>query len=168
MDFIKKINSREWFIYIFTLVATILLCKYIVFFGVVPSGSMMPTILEGDIIVGNRLSTDEIKRYDVIIFRYPDDPSQYFVKRVIGLPGEKIDIRNGTVFANGEKLKDSFVEDLSKDYGTYIVPQESYFVMGDNRNHSNDSRFWDNKYVENDMIMAKANYVLWRDLRKIS
>lgn len=104
----------------------------------------------------------------MIIFRYPDDPSQYFVKRVIGLPGEKIDIRNGTVFANGEKLKDSFVEDLSKDYGTYIVPQESYFVMGDNRNHSNDSRFWDNKYVENDMIMAKANYVLWRDLRKIS
>lgn len=59
MDFIKKINYREWFIYIFTLVATILLCKYIVFFGVVPSGSMMPTIQEGDIIVGNRLSTDD-------------------------------------------------------------------------------------------------------------
>lgn len=167
MDFLKKIKYKEWLIYIFTLVATILLCKYIVFFGVVPTGSMQPTIEEGDIIAGNRLSADEIGRYDVIIFRYPDDPSQYFLKRVIGLPGEKIDIRNGVVFADGEKLKDGFVKELSNDYGTYVVPEGSYFVMGDNRNHSNDSRYWNNKYVEKDMVMAKANYVLWNDFRKI-
>lgn len=164
---LARIKYKEWMIYLFVLLMTIVLCKCIVFLGVVPSGSMMPTIKEGDIIVGSRISAKEIERYDVIIFRYPDDPSQYFVKRVIGLPGERIEIRNGVVYADDNELKDIFVEARSVDSGTYNVPENSYFVLGDNRNNSNDSRFWDNKYVRNDMILAKVKYVLWHDFRKI-
>lgn len=167
MSVLKKIHCKEWFIYIFVLVITILICRCILFFGVVPSGSMLPTIQEGDIIVGNRLAKDNIERYDVIIFQYPDDPSKIFVKRVIGLPGEIIEIQNGTVYADGDKLKDDFVKERSLDSGRYIVPQGSYFVMGDNRNGSNDSRFWENKYVGDDMVYAKVYCVLWRDFRLI-
>ena len=162
-----KVNWKEWVIYICILAGTIFICKCVLFFGIVPSGSMVPTIQGGDVIVGSRLSTQNIERYDVIIFRYPDDPSQYFVKRVIGLPGETVEIRNGVVYADGEKLKDDFLAELSMDSGTYVVPEESYFVLGDNRNNSHDSRYWEHKYVEKDRILAKAKYVLWDDFRKI-
>lgn len=162
-----KINWKEWFIYICILVGTIFVCKCVLFFGIVPSGSMVSTIQEGDIIVGSRLNTETIERYDVIIFRYPDDPSQYFVKRVIGLPGETVEVRNGVVYVDGEKMRDNFVAELSYDSGTYIVPEGSYFVMGDNRNNSNDSRYWNNKYVGEDMILARAKCVLWHEFREI-
>ena len=163
----NRIKRKEWMIYIITLAATIIMCNCILFLGIVPSGSMLPTIQEGDIIIGSRLSVKEIERYDVIIFKFPDDPSQYFVKRVIGLPGEKIEIKNGVVYADGERLEDNFVNEISADSGTYSVPENSYFVLGDNRNNSNDSRYWKNKYIPKEMIKAKGYYVLWEDFRKI-
>ena len=127
----------------------------------IPTGSMIPTIEEHSIVLGTRYDTDEINRYDIVIFKYPDDESQIYIKRVIGLPGETITIRNGIVYADGKCLENDFVAELSKDDGEYQVPKGCYFMMGDNRNHSIDSRFWMNKFVDKDKILAKAKFTIY-------
>ena len=102
----------------------------------------------------------EPKRYDIIIFKFPDDEtSAPFVKRIIGLPNEKVEIKNGKVYINDSSvsLDDSFInEKTTGNYGPFFVPNNSYFVLGDNRNHSFDSRNWVNKYVAKDKILGKV------------
>lgn len=127
----------------------------------VPTGSMLPTIKEHSLVLGTRYDADKLKRYDIAIFKYPDDESQIYIKRVIGLPGETILIRDGVVYADGIRLKDDFVAELSNDDGEYEVPEGCYFMMGDNRNNSIDSRFWGNKYVEEDKILAIAKFTVY-------
>ena len=110
---------------------------------------------------GNRLAYlfDDPERFDIVVFKYPDDESQLFVKRVIGLPGETVEIKDGKVYINGSQtpLDDSFTpETPTGDYGPYVVPEGSYFMLGDNRNHSGDSRFWKQPYVEKEKIVGKA------------
>lgn len=127
----------------------------------VPSGSMEQTIMTGDRVFGNRLAykNKEPERFDIVVFKYPDDESQLFVKRVIGLPGETVEIKDGKVYINGSEtpLDDSFTpETPTGDYGPYVVPEGSYFMLGDNRNHSGDSRFWKQPYVEKEKIVGKA------------
>ena len=99
------------------------------------------------------------ERFDVVIFRYPDDESQLFIKRVIGLPGEKVEIKDGEVYIDGSltPLDDSFIPEAAVgDFGPYEVPEDSYFMLGDNRNWSKDSRYWKNTYVTFDEIVGKA------------
>ena len=127
----------------------------------VPTGSMIPTIEEHSLVLGTRYDTDEINRYYIAIFKYPDDESQIYIKRVIGLPGETILIRDGVVYADGNRLEDDFVAELSNDDGEYEVPEGCYFMMGDNRSNSVDSRFWVNKYVEEDKILAIAKFTVY-------
>lgn len=132
----------------------------------IPSSSMEETIMMNDRIFGNRLAynSDDPKRFDIVIFRYPDDPSTLFIKRIIGLPGETVEIRSGKVYIDGseEPLDDSFCkEEPLGDFGPFAVPEGCYFMMGDNRNNSNDSRFWHNKYVEEDAILGKAVLRYW-------
>lgn len=132
----------------------------------IPSSSMENTIMVNDRVFGNRLAyvKDDPKRFDIIIFRYPDDESTYFIKRIIGLPGDKVDIRDGKVYINDstEPLDDSFCPETPVgDYGPYEVPANSYFVMGDNRNNSHDSRFWIHTYVTRDEILGKAVLRYW-------
>ena len=94
-----------------------------------------------------------------MIFRYPDDESQLFIKRLIGLPGETVEIRDGKVYIDGsaEPLDDSFVpETPTGNYGPYKVPEDCYFMLGDNRENSRDSRYWDNTFVTFDEIVGKA------------
>ena len=127
----------------------------------VPSESMENTIMTGDRFFGNRLAYlfDDPERFDIVVFKYPDDESQLFVKRVIGLPGETVEIKDGKVYINGSQtpLDDSFTpETPTGDYGPYVVPEGSYFMLGDNRNHSGDSRFWKQPYVEKEKIVGKA------------
>ena len=128
----------------------------------IPSESMEKTIMTGDRIFGFRLAyglnldffgheiSKKIKdpeRFDIVIFKYPDDESKLFIKRVIGLPGEKVQIKDGKVYINDSEipLDDSF------------VPENSYFVLGDNRNHSKDSRCWKStSFVTFDEIVGKA------------
>ena len=84
---------------------------------------------------------------------------ELFIKRIIGMPGETVEIKDGKVYINGseEPLKDSFTPETPVgDYGPYTVPEDSYFVLGDNRNYSRDSRFWNNPYVAEDKILGKA------------
>ncbi|HCT91278.1 MAG TPA: signal peptidase I [Lachnospiraceae bacterium] len=127
----------------------------------IPSESMVNTVQKGDRIFGNRLAyrKEKPKRFDVIIFRFPDDEKQLFIKRVIGLPGETVNIVDGKVYIDGSSvpLDDSFIPEVMRgSFGPYTVPEGSYFVLGDNRNYSEDSRFWKNTFVAEDKILGKA------------
>ena len=129
----------------------------------VPSGSMENTIMTGDRLVGNRLAYvfGEPQRGDIVIFRAPDKESELYVKRVIGLPGDTVNILDGKVYINGNKepLDEPYLpEAMIGNYGPYEVPAKSYFVLGDNRNNSGDSRFWRNKYVRADKILSEASF----------
>ena len=152
--------------------AVTLVNQFLIINAVIPSGSMETTIMEGDRIFGNRLAylNSDPERFDIIIFKYPDDETKTFIKRVIGLPGETVEIRDGKVYINGsaEPLDDSFCPEMpTGDFGPYVVPEDSYFVMGDNRENSHDSRYWVNTYVERSAIMGKAVLRYW-PLNKIS
>ena len=140
----------------------------------IPSESMEKTIMTGDRIFGFRLAyglninlfgheiskkVKDPERFDIIIFKYPDDESQLFIKRLIGLPGEKVQIKDGKVYINDSEipLDDSFVAEMPLgDFGPYEVPENCYFMLGDNRNHSKDSRYWKNSFVTFDEIVGKA------------
>ena len=127
----------------------------------IPSESMEDTIMTGDRIFGNRLAyiNKDPQRFDIVIFKYPDDETQLFIKRVIGLPGETVEIRDGKVYIDGSEtpLDDSFTpEPPQGDWGPEVVPEGSYFMLGDNRNRSKDSRFWTNTFVKKEKILGKA------------
>lgn len=146
---------------IFVVVVVLIVNNFLLINARVPSESMEKTIMTGDRFFGNRLAYlfDDPERFDIVVFKYPDDESQLFVKRVIGLPGETIEIKDGKVYINGSEtpLDDSFTpETPTGDYGPYVVPEGSYFMLGDNRNHSGDSRFWKQPYVEKEKIVGKA------------
>lgn len=117
-------------------------------------------------MLGNRLAyiKDDPERYDIVIFKYPDDPSKIFIKRVIGLPGETVTVKDGKIYIDGKEQTQavSFCsEEMAGSFGPYEVPEDSYFVMGDNRNNSLDSRYWDNTYVKKEAILAKAGFRYW-------
>jgi len=137
----------------------------------IPSASMENTVMTGDRIFGNRLAYrgSGPERFDIVIFRYPDDESKLFIKRVIGLPGETVTITNGKVYIDGseEPLDDSFLpEPMIGSFGTFEVPEGCYFMLGDNRNNSHDSRFWDEPFVAEEKILGKA-WVRYWPLNKI-
>ena len=145
---------------IFVVVVVLIVNNFLLINARVPSESMEKTIMTGDRFFGNRLAYlfDDPERFDIVVFKYPDDESQLFVKRVIGLPGETVEIKDGKVYINGSEtpLDDSFTpETPTGDYGPYVVPDGSYFMLGDNRNHSGDSRFWKQPYVEKEKIVGK-------------
>lgn len=146
---------------IFVVVVVLIVNNFLLINARVPSESMEKTIMTGDRFFGNRLAYlfDDPERFDIVVFKYSDDESQLFVKRVIGLPGETVEIKDGKVYINGSEtpLDDSFTpETPTGDYGPYVVPEGSYFMLGDNRNHSGDSRFWKQPYVQKDKIVGKA------------
>lgn len=146
---------------IFVIVVVLIVNNVLLINARVPSESMEKTIMTGDRFFGNRLAYlfNDPERFDIVVFKYPDDESQLFVKRVIGLPGETVEIREGKVYINGSDtpLDDSFTPETPMgNYGPYVVPEDSYFMLGDNRNHSGDSRFWKQPYVEKDKIVGKA------------
>ena len=154
---------RSW---ILTLAVAVLLAfligRFLILNAVVPTGSMIPTIPEHSRVIANRLSylEETPQRGDLVIFRYPDDESTNFVKRVIGLPGETVEIRAGKVYIDDSEtpLTEDYLaeEPLAEDYGPYTVPEGCYLMLGDNRNHSNDARFWQNTYVSEEQILGKV------------
>lgn len=152
----------EWLISLGVALAVLLfLTNVVVVNAKIPSESMEDTIKAGDRVIGFRLSYlfDPPQREDIVIFKYPDDESQLFVKRVIGMPGDLVEIRQGFVYINGSEtpLEGRYVKGAPEgDFGPYQVPEDSYFVMGDNRQHSWDSRFWQNTFVKKDKIIGKA------------
>lgn len=161
---------------IIALIISLLLKAFVITTANVPTGSMISTINENDKIVISRLAykNSDPQRYDIIMFKYPDDESQYFVKRIIGMPGETVTIIDGTVYVTDKEgkvqmLDDSFVTNCTPtgDFGPYYVPDDGYFVMGDNRNDSWDSRYWGNRYVKKDKIVGKVKYRFYPSPGKI-
>ena len=109
---------------------------------------------------------DTINRGDVIVFRFPVDPSKSYIKRVIGLPGDRVQVLNGNVFINGEYYPEAYIEERYRDtasYGLVVVPDNEYYVLGDHRNTSNDSRTWGT--VDRTYITGKAVFSYWPPAR---
>ena len=143
----------------------------------IPASSLLPTIMAGDWIVTLKVwSKKNIKRRDLIVFPYPPEPSINYIKRVIGLPGEKLEIKKDLVFINGEPLNEPYAyfepdekytrqdQDLTdlqpvSRYGPVVVPEGKLFVMGDNRYNSADSRYWG--FVDSDTVGSKAWFIYW-------
>lgn len=137
----------------------------------VPSASMYPTIpatssRDFAYVVVNKLATElrPIHRGEVVVFHWPDDPKELFVKRVIGLPGDTVTVTENAVYINGKKLQQTN-PDIAKsngaETGTYKVPPGHYFMLGDNRPISDDSRMWVHKYVSQSAIVGEADIVLY-------
>lgn len=175
-----KIIKREIFswirVIVLAIVIAVVLDNFIFINAKVDSGSMENTMMTDSRAFGFRFSYwfDEPERYDIIVFKFPDDESQKFVKRVIGLPGETLEIKEGIVYitsADGgtEKLEDDFVRETPVgDFGPVTIPEGSYFVMGDNRNESNDSRLWINTFVTGDEILGKVVISYWPKIKVLN
>ena len=148
----------------------------------IPSGSMEPTLLIGDHLLVNKFiygiripftdrkifAVHQPERGDIIVFIYPVDESKDFIKRVIGLPGETVEIRRKKIYINGKLLKDDYgtyrepgvTNQVPRDnFGPVVVPKNHVFVMGDNRDRSYDSRFWG--FVDYNKIKGKALIIYW-------
>lgn len=161
---------REIVSWILTIGAAVLIAiclnRFVLINAEIPSGSMENTIMTGDKIIGFRLAYafSEPDRGDIIIFRNPDNESENYVKRVIGLPGETVIIEEGRIYIDGELLEEDYLkEDWIIATGPYRfeVPEGSYLVLGDNRNNSYDARYWQNTYVSEDKILGKALFCYW-------
>jgi signal peptidase I len=158
-----KIEVIEWLKIIVTaaLIAFVL-NTFIIANSKVPSGSMENTIMTGDHVIGSRLSYrfSDPERGDIVIFRFPDNEKIYYVKRIIGMPGDTVDIIDGKVYLNGseEPLDEPYIREpmVPEAPMHFEVPEGCYFMLGDNRNYSMDARRWENTYVKREKIIAKV------------
>ena len=123
--------------------------------------SMLPTLQEGEYVIIDKLSyyLNEPERGDVIVLHFPNDRSRDFIKRVIGVPGDHIDVSGGVVTINGVPLSEPYINAEPSYDGTWEVPEGQYFVLGDNRNNSSDSHNW--SFLPRDDIVGKAWLIYW-------
>lgn len=133
----------------------------------IPSSSMVPTIEPGDRVIMSRLSylgAKEPQRGDIVVFRAPEELEEKddLIKRIVALPGEEVSVTGGSVYINGEALAESYLaETPTYEFGPYTVPEGCYFVLGDNRNWSNDAHMWNVHYISGDSIKGKAIWRYW-------
>lgn len=128
----------------------------------VDGSSMEPTFQDGDYVIVNKLAyrSGELERGDVVVFPFPLNKEEDFIKRIVGLPGDKLEIIRGDIFLNGTRINEPYLlSDARGDMAEIIVPQGTVFVMGDNRNDSSDSRVWGPLAI--DEIIGKAIYRYW-------
>lgn len=163
----RKDKTKVLLIALSTLFA-LLLCAFLCYEFVIVrhmktgSSSMENTIEDGEWIRCNTLSYafEEPGRFDIIVFKCPDDEEKNYVKRIIGLPGEKVTLKEGRVYINDsdEPLDEPYLKEApdGRGDGVYEVPEGRYFVLGDNRSNSADSRVWDDKYIRKDKILGKV------------
>ena len=156
---------KDWIVSIVIAVALALFIRqFIVELYVVDGPSMRPTLLSEERLVVNKFvyRVRNPERGEIIVFKYPRDTSRDFIKRVIAVPGDTIKIEDGRVYVNRE-LKDEpyILEKTLSDYPEATVPEGHIFVMGDNRNNSEDSRFADVGFVPYELVKGKAVLVFW-------
>lgn len=144
------------------IIVFILLYNYVFFVIIVPSASMYPTIEIGDRLITARVHDDSsIERGDILVF-YSDEFHETMVKRVIGLPNDKIEIdSDGKVFVNNKKLNELYVKYPDNLSGSFKVPDGEYFFLGDFREHSYDSRKWDDPFISGNKILGQAKFILF-------
>ena len=148
---------------LFAALLSLVIITFVVQAFYIPSGSMEPTLMVDDrILVAKFMYRFEpVHRGDVIVFRYPLNPQRDFVKRVIGLPGDRVQLKDGVVHLDGTVLSEKGYT-IKPDFGNYgpvTVPASQYFVLGDNRNNSEDSRFFG--YVPRGNVIGKAIFIYW-------
>jgi signal peptidase I len=184
----KKSTLREYFE---SLCVAVILALFVRTFVVqafkIPTGSMENNLLIGDHLLVNKmvfaptltpferaiLPSDPIERGDIIVFKYPVEPERDYIKRVIGLPGDKLELKNKTLYVNDKALDEPYVHflfpdavpgsadytdlDVRRKYGPVTVPDDHYFMMGDNRDNSQDSRYWG--FMPRSYVKGKALFV---------
>lgn len=128
---------------------------------VVDGSSMEPTLHNRELIIVNRLAFrwSQPKPGDIIVFHLPDVPAKEYIKRVIGLPGDTIEIKGRQVYINDQRIEESYIAALTISSGKWTVPDDKLFVLGDNRNDSADSRLWG--FVPLEDVIGKALVVYW-------
>jgi len=146
---------------VFAVIFALIINNFIIVNASVPTGSMEGTIRVNDRIIALRLSYlfSEPSTYDIVVFRGPDDASILYVKRIIGVPGDEIIIRSGEVYINGSEIpqRNNFVQgELFGNFGPYIVPEGHFFMLGDNRGNSVDSRHWPSTFVPRENILGQV------------
>lgn len=153
-----------WFWPITTVIlVTMAMMKWVVSLAIVPSASMVPTLPSPSFILVNHLATEfgNPFRGEVVLFPWPDNPKEIFVKRIIGMPGDTVYMKSGYVYINGKKLIEPYIHvNTVGTFGPYHVPPNDYFMLGDNRNNSEDSRYWKKTYVSRQSIIGQAQYIL--------
>jgi len=162
-------DQRSGFVRFLVDVLETLILSVVLFVGVnvitarirVDGASMEPTLVTGEYVVINRLSykLGTPERGDIIVFHYPVNPQEEYIKRVIGLPGDEVVIQGGIVSVNGQVLDESYLEVKPNYAGTWNVPEGQLFVLGDHRNNSSDSHEWG--YVPMNYVVGKAILVYW-------
>jgi len=185
----RKSTARECFESIVIAVVLALFVRTFVFQAFkIPTGSMERNLLIGDHLLVNKflfgptatpleraiLPVREVQRGDVVVFKYPEEPERDFIKRVIGLPGETIELRGRTVYIDGRPIDEPYAqyiepgqpgapaddsEDLRRQYGPVAVPAGHYFMMGDNRDNSQDSRYWG--FLPRGYMKGRAAFIYW-------
>lgn len=151
---------QNWVVPILIAVVFAFLINKFVFFKVtVPTTSMLPTIKAGDQLIVTRVfDATKLKRGDIVVFK-SDELGKILVKRLVGLPGEKIDIDDlGKVYVNGELLAEDYVVYPEEFPGNFQVPEDSYLFFGDNREDSLDARKWEQPYIGSESIMGKVRF----------
>lgn len=146
-------------------VIALLLKQYVLFLPKVPTGSMVPTIGLDERILVDKLTYRfaPIQRGEIVVFPQPDNTDELYVKRVIGLGGETVDIHDGQVFINGNPLDEPYLHVVTQGrFGPYQVPEGQLFLMGDNRNNSRDSRYWiKTHYIRMQDVQGRARAIIW-------
>jgi signal peptidase I len=173
-----KSTVREYFeSIVITAIIALFATTFVVQAFKIPTGSMESNLLIGDHLLVNKLAYGITpgflakllpyrtpRRGDVIVFKYPNNPEVAYVKRLIGMPGDKVEMVGRQIFINGEALEEDYTQYIDADsvyrhYGPYEVPEDQYFAMGDNRDNSQDSRFWG--CVPRDYLLGKALVIYW-------
>lgn len=167
----EKVNKSEFLSFkrdifyplLTAIVVVILLNVFVLQLFWIPSPSMEPSLLVGDRIVVTKYSYrfQEPRRQDIIVFKYPNDTSINYVKRIIGLPGETVTIKDSKVYIDGNLLEEMYVPQDQKyeNYGPVEVPKDNYLVLGDNRRGSQDSRMWG--FLSRTLIVGKVQFRYW-------
>ena len=182
----QKSTAREYFESILVAVVLALFVRTFVFQAFkIPTGSMKPNLLVGDHLIVNKfifaptaspieqalLPMRPIRRGDIIVFKFPEEPERDFIKRVIGLPGETVELKNQTILIDGQPLTEGYAHylfppavdgqsgDIRRRYGPVTVPESHFFMMGDYRDDSQDSRFWG--FLPHSYVKGRALFIYW-------
>jgi signal peptidase I len=123
--------------------------------------SMEPTLHNGEFVIVNKMAYkfSDPQHGDVIVFHYPRDPEQEYIKRIVGLPGDQVQIRDGQVYVNDQLINEPYIAAAPKYQSEWFVPEGAFFVLGDNRNNSSDSHNWGPVPLE--YVVGKALFVYW-------
>lgn len=136
-----------------------LFSEFVMFKAYVPTGSMKPTIIEDDNIMISRVYMD-INRGDIMVFKH-EVSKDYLIKRVVGIPGDIVEIKNGITYINGQLYEEPYVKNPSSTNNVFVVPKDCYLFLGDNRAGSEDARMWKNPYVNKSAIVGKAMFRIY-------